>query len=188
MAAVYKAKLAEEAARLKAEEEDLERLRASYVPPTEEELRQKAEEAIVAIKAQEEARVAAYPTEFAEALAAYMAYLRPLVKEAIQEAVESVSRYDVNTPQTALQVSMDSFRCERGAGCCDLDGGPAHLQWEKKDGLNHFDARDFFNKPTYSYEEMGLKGPVDQMKAELEPLGYKVMESYDGFYIEVPLA
>lgn len=187
-AAVYKAKLAEEAARVAAEEEECRRRAEAYVPLTEEEERRQWEETIAIMQKREADRQAAYPAEFATALAEYMDYLRSLVKEAIQEAVESVSRYEVNTPQAVRHVSMESFRRERGAGCCDLDGPPAHLQWKKENGLNHFDARNFFEKSAYSYTEIGLQGPVDQLRAELEPLGYKVLESYDGFYIEIPLA
>jgi hypothetical protein len=185
MAAVYKTKLAEEAARLKAEEEELESLRASYVPPTEEELRQKAEDAVAAIKAREEARVAAYPTEFATALAEYMAYLRPLVKEAIEEAASKVWRVaEVANPRLAITVTMDSFRYEEGGGCCGMDGDPAYIRWTKLDGLNGFTAHDFLGYSSW-FEKLGLKDPLTQLREELEPLGYTVM---DGFYIEIPLA
>jgi hypothetical protein len=188
-AAVYKTKLAEEAIRVAAEEEECRRRAEAYVPLTPEEERRQWEETMAIVQKREADRQAAYPAEFAAALAEYMTYLRSLVKEAIQEASVSVSRYAVNTPQTALHISMESFRREPGAGCCgEFDGDPAHLRWEKKDGLNHFDARNFFDKSVYSYKEMGLTGPVDQLKAELEPLGYTVNETYEGFQITIPLA
>lgn len=185
MAAIYRGKVAEEAARLKADEERVAALRAAYVPPTEEELQQKAIEAIAAIKAREEARVAAYPAEFAAALSEYMAYLRPLVKEAITEAVSKVShRTEVTDPLQTLHVSMDMFRCEKGGGCCGMDGDPAYLRWAKRDGLNGFTARDLLRE-SWWFEELGLKDPLTQLKEELEPIGYTVTDS---FYIEIPIS
>lgn len=182
MATAYAVKLAEQAADLKARDEEVERLRASYVPPTEEELHQKANDAIASIKARKEAAAAAYPAEFTAALAAYMDYLRPLVKEAIEAAVSEVSDYSVRNPRDSIFISMESFRREED-GCCGIPGDGAYLRWEKKGEHHIFSARDLLER-TYMFEELGLKDPLTQLKEELEPLGYTVE---DGFYIEIPL-
>lgn len=186
MVAVYTAKVAEEAARQAAKDAELERLRAAYVPPTEEELRRLAEEAVAAVQKAQEDRYAAYPAELATALAEYMDYLRPLVREAILKTSGSAGWSDIAFPPTELTVGMGSYGVERGTGCCGLDGDPVHLRWEKTCTHNSFRAADFFDP--YKCEQMGLVDPVTQLKAELEPLGYTVSHgNYNDFYITIPL-
>lgn len=186
MVSVYKTKVAEEAARQAAKDAELERLRAAYVPPTEEDLRRLAEEAVAAAQKREEERYAAYPAELAVALTEYMDYLRPLVREAIQKTSGKANWSDIAYPPTELTVAMGSYGVERGADCCYTGGYPIHLRWEKKCTHNSFRAADFFDP--YKCEQVGVVDPVTQLKAELEPLGYTVSHgSYNDFYITIPL-
>ena len=189
MVSVYKTKVAEEVARQTAKDAELERLRAAYVPPTEEELRRLAEEAVAAVQKREEDRYAAYPAEFAAALTEYMDYLRPLVREAIQKTSGRAGWSDVAFPPTELTVGMGSYGVERGTGCCGLDGDPVHLRWEKTCTHNSFRAADFFDP--YTCERLELVDPVIQLKGELEPLGYTVSHGSEGegdFYVTIPLS
>ena len=113
----------------------------------------------------EEERRQAYPAEFAAALQDYMVYFRSLITSTIYSTLDIHTSEELCNPRTVIRCIVDGHRS--GAPT------PAYLRWTwpgHQGSLNTFTAKDFYDGDTLA--SLGLIHPVDQIKAEMEPMGY----------------
>lgn len=113
----------------------------------------------------DEERRLAYPTEFAAALQDYMVYFRSLITSTIYSALDIHTSEELRSPRTVIRCILDGNI--RGAPT------PAYLRWTwsgRQGSLNTFTAKDLYESDTLA--SLGLTHPVDQIKADMEPMGY----------------
>lgn len=113
----------------------------------------------------DEERRLAYPTEFAAALQDYMVYFRSLIISTIYSALDIHTSEELRSPRTVIRCTVDGHRSDAPT--------PAYLRWSwpgRQGSLNTFTAKDFYDRDTLA--SLGLTHPVDQIKADMEPMGY----------------
>jgi hypothetical protein len=178
MAATYRATVAATKA-----EQERERLAEAARNAETDEGRAAREERVATFLRESEERIAAAKAviaeEFAAALTEYLAHIRGLIQEAIEERVANVGYWDLNgAPLTELEVDMEDFRCEK-KHCYgeEYDGTPAYLEWTS-DGLNCFRACDLIVRQGSGREALfdagGHKDVLTAITEELTALGYSV--------------